>query len=410
MKTEIIRLADVINTILQSLVLVLIPNFCTKYRDKNSKLKLGLLIANFWLIITLTTYLVGSSSIGIIFTHLVLILMGIIVFKNDSLGATISISIVYLFININTLIMSNLFLYFKGGIPTEKLEFAYIMITYVPYFIVDIFILLRKDLIYRIYLFVRSKNLSMMSLIITTVVADLVIAYNFIVYDIDNLIIKNIIFVMTGLFIIGIILYFASIEKKSKEIMLLNKELEEKINDLKKVKHDYGSQISYLYGLCLMGKYGHDNIISEVEIYNNDSIISMIVNGIKHKGINIFVDEQASLEDINVSEMEIQRIVSNILNNSVTAMNEKGLIIVRTYYSLNSVVIKIQNNGPKIEDEIIDKIFDVGFTTKENSNKEHGLGLAIVKEIVERNNGKVSVSSNDTITEFIIKIPVKISV
>ena len=58
MKTEIIRLADVINTILQSLVLVLIPNFCTKYRDKNSKLKLGLLIANFWLIITLTTYLV----------------------------------------------------------------------------------------------------------------------------------------------------------------------------------------------------------------------------------------------------------------------------------------------------------------------------------------------------------------
>ena len=422
MKTEIIRLADVINTILHSLVLVLIPNFCTKYRDKNSKLKLGLLIANFWLIITLTTYLVGSSSIGIIFTHLVLILMGIIVFKNDSLGATISISIVYLFININTLIMSNLFLYFKGGIPTEKLEFAYIMITYVPYFIVDIFILLRKDLIYRIYLFVRSKNLSMMSLIITTVVADLVIAYNFIVYDIDNLIIKNIIFVMTGLFIIGIILYFASIEKKSKEIMLLNKELEEKINDLKKVKHDYGSQISYLYGLCLMGKYdklkdslksiinGHDNIISEVEIYNNDSIISMIVNGIKHKGINIFVDEQASLEDINVSEMEIQRIVSNILNNSVTAMNEKGLIIVRTYYSLNSVVIKIQNNGPKIEDEIIDKIFDVGFTTKENSNKEHGLGLAIVKEIVERNNGKVSVSSNDTITEFIIKIPAKISI
>lgn len=422
MKTEIIRLADVINTILQSLVLVLIPNFCTKYRDKNSKLKLGLLIANFWLIITLRTYLVGSSSIGIILTHLVLILMGIIVFKKDSLGATISISIVYLFININTLIMSNLFLYFKGGIPTEKLEFAYIMIKYVPYFIVDIFILLRKDLIYRIYLFVRSKNLSMMSLIITTVVADLVIAYNFIVYDIDNLIIKNIIFVMTGLFIIGIILYFASIEKKSKEIMLLNKELEEKINDLKKVKHDYGSQISYLYGLCLMGKYdkltdslksiinGHDNIISEVEIYNNDSIISMIVNGIKHKGINIFVDEQASLEDINVSEMEIQRIVSNILNNSVTAMNEKGLIIVRTYYSLNSVVIKIQNNGPKIEDEIIDKIFDVGFTTKENSNKEHGLGLAIVKEIVERNNGKVSVSSNDTITEFIIKIPAKISI
>lgn len=422
MKTEIINLADAINTIFQSLMLILIPNFCTKYRNQNSKLKLGFLIVVFWFIVTLTTHLIGNSSLGTILIHVILILMGIIVFKKDSLGATISISIVYLFIIINTLIMSNIFLYFKADIPAAHLELAYVMIIYVPHFIMDIFILLRKDLIYRVYLFVRSKNLSMISLIITTVVTDFIISYNFIIYDLDNPIFKNIIFVMTGIFIIVIILYFASVEKKAKEIMLLNKELEEKINDLKKVKHDYGAQISYLYGMCLMEKYdklsnslksiidGHDNIVSEVEISNNDSIISMIVNGIKHKGINVFVDEQASLEDINVSEMEIQRVISNILNNSVTAMNEKGLITIRTYYSLNSVVIKIQNNGPKIEDEIIDKIFEVGFTTKENSNEEHGLGLAIVKEIVERNNGKVSVLSNDAITEFIIKMPAKIRV
>ncbi|WP_207746511.1 ATP-binding protein [Clostridium sp. 1001271B_151109_B4] len=420
MKTEIIKLADVINTILQSLVIVLIPNFCTKY--KNSKLRLGFLIVAFWFIITLTTYLVGNSSLGTILTHVALMFMGIIVFKKDSLGATTSISIVYLFIIINTLIMSNLFLYFKHVIPVENLELAYVMIIYIPHFIMDIFILLRKDLIYRIYLFVRSKNLSMISLIITTVVVDFIISYKFIIYDLDNPIFKNIIFAMTGLFIIAIILYFAGVEKKAKEIMLLNKALEEKINDLKKVKHDYGAQISYLYGMCLMEKYdklgnslksiidGHNNIVSEVEISNNDSIISMIVNGIKHKGINVFVDEQASLEDVNVSEMEIQRVISNILNNSVTAMNEKGLITIRTYYNLNSVVIKIQNNGPKIEDKIIDRIFEIGFTTKEDNNGEHGLGLAIVKEIVERNNGKVSVSSSDSITEFVIKIPVKISV
>ena len=83
---------------------------------------------------------------------------------------------------------------------------------------------------------------------------------------------------------------------------ILNKELEEKINDLKKVKHDYGAQISYLYGMHLMGKYdrlgeslkaiinGHNNIISEVEISDNNSMITMIINGINHKGINIMVD------------------------------------------------------------------------------------------------------------------------
>ena len=200
---------------------------------------------------------------------------------------------------------------------------------------------------------------------------------------------------------------------------ILNKELEEKINDLKKVKHDYGAQISYLYGMHLMGKYdrlgeslkaiinGHNNIISEVEISDNNSMITMIINGINHKGINIMVDEQALLEDANMSEMEIQRVISNILKNSITAMNEKGLITIRTYYNINSVVIKIQNNGPKIEKKIINKIFDVGFTTKNDKNKDHGFGLAIVKELVEKQGGKVTVSSNDSITEFTINIPLK---
>ena len=154
---------------------------------------------------------------------------------------------------------------------------------------------------------------------------------------------------------------------------------------------------------------GYDNIISEINISNNDSIISMVVNGINHKGINILVDDQVSLEDIGMSEMEIQRVVSNILRNSITAMDEKGLISIRTYYGINNIFIKIQNNGPKIDDGIIDKIFEVGFTTKDNKYKEHGFGLDIVKEIVERHNGKVIVSSNESITEFIVKIPRKLT-
>ena len=136
-------------------------------------------------------------------------------------------------------------------------------------------------------------------------------------------------------------------------------------------------------------------------------MITMIINGINHKGINIMVDEQALLEGANMSEMEIQRVISNILKNSITAMNEKGLITIRTYYNINSVVIKIQNNGPKIEKKIIDKIFDVGFTTKNDKNKDHGFGLSIVKELVEKQGGKVTVTSNDSITEFTINIPLK---
>lgn len=413
-----INLADGINTILQSLILILIPNFCINYR--NSKIKLLFLIVVFSIIVTITTFLIGNSSLGTIIIHVVLILTGIFVFRKDSLGATITISIVYLCIIINTLIMSNLFLgYFQHKIPAEHFEIAYVIFMYLPQYIMDVFILFKKDLIYKIYLLIRSKNLSIMILIITTVVTDFIISFNFMIHDLDNPIFKNITFLLMGLFIIGITFYFANIDKKSREILLLNKELEEKINDLKKIKHDYGAQISYLYGMHLMEKYdrlgealkaiinGHDNIISEINITNNDSIISMVVNSINHKGINILIDDQVSVEDICMSEMELQRVISNILRNSVTAMKEKGLITIRTYYGINNIIIKIQNNGPKIEDEIIGKIFEVGFTTKENNNNENGFGLAIVKEIVERHNGKISVFSNESITEFVMKIPKK---
>ena len=54
---------------------------------------------------------------------------------------------------------------------------------------------------------------------------------------------------------------------------------------------------------------GHNNIISEVEISDNNSMITMIINGINHKGINIMVDEQALLEDLLLLELIIILIV-----------------------------------------------------------------------------------------------------
>jgi sensor histidine kinase regulating citrate/malate metabolism len=48
----------------------------------------------------------------------------------------------------------------------------------------------------------------------------------------------------------------------------------------------------------------------------------------------------------------------------------------------------------------------MGFTTKENSDKNHGYGLSIVKDLVERNSGKIYVKSTETATEFKIVLPI----
>ncbi len=410
---------DVINTIIQVLTMVVIINYCLDDKNKISKFKQMLLTGILSLIVIIITHLFGNSCLGSILTHLSLILIVIIVFKKDAIGAIISISIIMLAIVLNVLIMNILYILIFHNIIPKEYYYVWFTLMYIAQFVMEAFILLNKEFMYKIYLTIRSKKISIISMINITLVIEFAASYQMIINDLGNSAYKGMSFILLGLFIIGIILYYSNIENKSKEILLLNKELEEKITELKKVKHDYGAQISYLYGMHLMGRYeklgeslkaiinGHENIVSEVEITNNDSLISMIVNSIKHKGINVIIDEQASLEDISIPEMEMQRVISNIFKNSVTAMDEKGIITIRTYYKMNNIVIKIQNNGPKIEDEIIGKIFNAGFTTKKDICKDHGFGLAIVKEIIEKHKGSVAVESNTEITEFTLKIPKK---
>ena len=70
---------------------------------------------------------------------------------------------------------------------------------------------------------------------------------------------------------------------------------------------------------------------------------------------------------------------------------------IRVFNKIQEIIREELN---KIDPSIIDKIFNTGFTTKSNKDESHGYGLHIVKEIVENNNGKIYVTSNEEYTEF----------
>ena len=416
----IINIADFINTILQCIMIICTINYCTDEKYKKNKIQELIYIVTLVVIVQIVTKITGNSSLGVIVIHGILLVYGAIVFKKDPLGATIGFSIIYLFININLLICSNIFYeYIVPHIPDGYTEIGVVIFLYLPQYIMTYFVLLKRKIIYKLYRTIKSKNFSAIPLILVTVIIDFINSFNLIIHDIDNPLFKELIFLLLGIFMAILTIYFANIEKNAREITKLNNALEEKVNELKKVKHDYGAQISYLYGMHLMKKYdrlgellkdiidGHNNITSDVRVTDDDSVIAMIVNSIDNKGINIIVDEQADLYETGISEMELQRVISNILRNSITAIKSNGVITIKTYYGLNNIIIKIQNNGPKIEENIIDKIFEVGFSTKDDKGSNHGFGLAIVKEIIESYCGNISVSSSEKFTEFIIKLPFK---
>ena len=50
------------------------------------------------------------------------------------------------------------------------------------------------------------------------------------------------------------------------------------------------------------------------------------------------------------------------MRNSVEALEGKGLLMIRSFYNYNSIVISIQkNNGPEIDKNVINRIFEQEF-------------------------------------------------
>lgn len=412
-------LIDIIISIIQSVMFIIASNYCVNKQYKKSKLQLIILIAITSFFVIFSTYLLGNSSLGIIVIHMGQLLLTNLMFKDDKLGATIGFSIIYSIIGISANLSFVIFTIFNN-ISTSDNIYAIIIILYFPQFIISYFVLKNMKFIHKINLIIKSRVSSIITLIIGTVVFDFIMSFSRIISDKDNPVFKEIIFVLLGGFIIFIAWHFINIDKNSKQVYILNEELESKINELKKIKHDYGSQISYLYGAYLMNNYeklgellkgiieGND-ISTQVKVLSNeDSIIAQVVNSTDLKEVDVLIDEKAELKDTNISELELHKIISNIVRNSIEALKGRGLLMINSYYSYNHVIISLQNNGPEIDKNIIDRIFEEGFSTKKNKNGDNGFGLHIVKEIVDKNNGHISVTSNKEVTKFVIKLPLHI--
>ena len=100
---------------------------------------------------------------------------------------------------------------------------------------------------------------------------------------------------------------------------------------------------------------------------------------------------------------KIESVFNNILLNAIHAIgNSKGTIEIRAYQKRNKAIIEFENTGPNIQEDILPRIFEPLFSTKE---KGTGLGLVSCKNIIERHNGSIEVSSNPVI--FKISIPIK---
>ena len=113
----------------------------------------------------------------------------------------------------------------------------------------------------------------------------------------------------------------------------------------------------------------------------------------------------ASIPRVSVDPEQMRRVIINLIDNAIEAMNQQGTIEIETQHEpSNSLVrIVIADNGPGIPPAERDKLFLPYYSTKQRGS---GLGLAIVRRIVVEHGGSIDVADNQPRgTRFAIELP-----
>jgi PAS domain S-box-containing protein len=122
--------------------------------------------------------------------------------------------------------------------------------------------------------------------------------------------------------------------------------------------------------------------------------------------VKILRDFEEGLPPVMLSRENMRHILFNLLENSMQAMPQGGMITVRAHYTGNGFVeMRVEDTGGGIKPEIMSSVFEPFFTTKDGGT---GLGLSIVQKILLDIGGDIDVrSQQDLGTTFILKLPTR---
>jgi len=129
----------------------------------------------------------------------------------------------------------------------------------------------------------------------------------------------------------------------------------------------------------------------------------------KNQKLECFVT--ANVPKVLADRDGIERVITNIISNSVKYTQEGGKIDVYVGFVHSDAYVKIKDNGIGIPERDLNRIFERFYRVDKARSRMSGgtgLGLSIAKEIVEQNKGSIDIRSEEGKgTEVVIKIPIK---
>lgn len=158
-------------------------------------------------------------------------------------------------------------------------------------------------------------------------------------------------------------------------------------------------------------RFNSEKIILEKEKLDLTIMLEQIVDDfyplLKETNKKIEIQKDNNIM-INADSDKLARVFNNVIKNAIFYSNSESKIIIRVIEEKTNVKIIIQNEGKKIPEEKLNRIFEKFYradSARTTKTGNAGLGLAIAKEIVLLHKGTIRATSNDKHTKFYINLP-----
>lgn len=199
---------------------------------------------------------------------------------------------------------------------------------------------------------------------------------------------------------------------------LLQKELAQGIDPAKALTHiDIASQTVFriskiVKGLKALSREGDADPFVAVALQELiDSVLVLCQGTLRNKQVEMRQECAQPLFNVECRAVQITQVLLNLINNAndaVKDLKEEKWIELKVIIIGEAVEFRVRNGGPKISNELIQKIFDPFYTTKP-AGEGTGLGLSISLKIAQEHSGALYVDTTDTKTCFVLKIASQIS-
>ncbi|MGB4438353.1 MAG: GHKL domain-containing protein [Sedimentibacter sp.] len=219
---------------------------------------------------------------------------------------------------------------------------------------------------------------------------------------------------------------YKSFATKTEEILLQQQNkayekqfelMQQSLDDVQVVRHDMKNHMITLKNLYLNNETISaseyiDDIIFSVDAkkkYSNsenfiiDSILNYKLQAIRDMDIEPEVEINVP-QKISISSYDMTVILGNLLDNAITALKkctDVKKFSVKINYNKDNILITISNSFSEIIKEK-----NGSFETLKDDTKNHGFGLKSVKDVVNRNDGHMSVHYDNKIFKVTILLPV----